>query len=195
MKTTRIVALGTGLGALLALGACATPPAQSSAPFERHATPVSEDPVVDGERVEGLEGAYYRAGRIVIGPQPTKADIRELRSRGVGTVVNLRSTDEVEALGFNEGVYVGRLGMNYAGIPLGGDNGYDPARVDMFARLMEGDRGEVFVHCASGARARAMVSAWLIRHRGWSEAQAKAWRRTMGEKPDALEQLLGDSAG
>ncbi|GJM17901.1 MAG: hypothetical protein DHS20C14_01140 [Phycisphaeraceae bacterium] len=159
-------------------------------PVERYPTAVADDPIVEGEKLEGTDGTYYRAGRLVIGSQPTKGDLVGFRREGVGMVVNLRSMNEVEDLDFNEGVYVGKLGMTYAGIPLGGDDGYEPADVDAFAALMDNADGDVLIHCASGGRARSMISAWLITRRGWSHDQAEAWRRTVGQRPGSLERLL-----
>lgn len=199
MRPTTLAAgmiAGLTLGAL-GLGGCAACPIDDAAamPVERHPTPITEDPIVEGEKLEGTDGTYYRAGRFVIGSQPTKKDLLAFRREGVGTVVNLRSTGEVEDLNYNEGVYVGKLGMTYAGIPLGGDDGYEPADVDAFATMLEGERGDVLVHCASGGRARSMMSAWLITRRGWSHEQAEDWRRTVGEKPGALERLLTEPEG
>ncbi|MEQ8850410.1 MAG: sulfur transferase domain-containing protein [Phycisphaerales bacterium] len=180
-------------GGLFTLGGCSMScPIDDAAamPVERHNTPITEAPIVEGEKIEGTDGTFFRAGRFIIGSQPTTDDLIAFRREGVGTVVNLRSMGEVEELDFNEGVFVGKLGMTYAGIPLGGDDGYEPADVDAFVRMMEAERGDVLVHCASGGRARAMMSAWLITRRGWTEDQAEDWRRTVGEKPGALERLL-----
>lgn len=161
------------------------------APLARHAAPLSQAPIEPGVPVEGTEEPFFRAGRVVIGAQPTKADLARFRAEGVGTVINLRSTAEAEA-GYDEAAAARRLGMGYQPIPLGGDDGYEPADVEVFARALAACEGEALIHCASGGRARAMVSAWLITHRGWTPEQARAWRRTAGEKPDVLERLLGE---
>ncbi len=164
-------------------------------PVERYPTPIAADPVVEGERVEGLSsGRFYRAGRFVFGPQPTDDDLIALRRAGVGSVVNLRSVREAEdreRTPFDEPGVAGRLGMDYHHIPLGGDDGYEPADVDAFARILDEDDGDVLVHCASGGRVRSMMVAWLMTRRGYSPEQAEQWRLTVGGQPTSLDQLLG----
>jgi len=164
-------------------------------PLAQYEEPLSNAAAVEGVKIEGMDGAFYRAGRLVVGAQPTEHDLRALRAGGVGTVINLRSNKEMgdrEGVAFNEPAEVTSLGMGYVHIPLGGDDGYDPADVETFARALEACHGDALVHCASGARARAMWSAYLIRDRRWTREQAEELRRTLGERPGALERLLGE---
>lgn len=190
-------AAAVGAGLLAGLAGCA-----GNGPIDRMAEPrplasfdqplsaVEPEP---GREIAGMDESFYRAGRFVVGAQPTEADLDRLRAQGVGTVINLRSTRETEdEIGFDEAARAERLGMEYVFIPLGGDEGYGPEDVDAFAAALDACDGDALVHCASGGRARAMMSAWLISRRGWSPEMAEAWRRSAGEKPDALEQLLGE---
>lgn len=167
----------------------------ASAPLAHYERPISQAPVEEGAPVEGMDAPSFRAGRIAVSAQPTAGDLRRVRERGVGTVINLRSNKEMadrEAVPFDEAAEVADLGMTYVHIPLGGDDGYSPEDVDAFARALEACDGDAIIHCASGGRARAMWSAYLIRERGWTPEQAERLRRTLGEKPGALERLLGD---
>src|SRR5262245_66366036 len=48
-----------------------------------------------------------------IGGQPTERALRELRAKGVTTVVNLRMPEEMARVGFDEAALVKELGMTY----------------------------------------------------------------------------------
>ena len=71
-----------------------------------------------------------------IGGQPTEKALRELRARGVTTVVNLRMPAEMARVGFDEAALAHELGMRYVNIPVSGtaDNPYRP-RPSMPSRL------------------------------------------------------------
>lgn len=157
--------------------------------------PLSRAAAEEGVRIEELHEAFYRAGRLVVGGQPKAKDLRALRAQGVGTVINLRSNKEMGdrgEVGYDEAAEAEHLGMTYVHIPLGGGDGYKPADVDAFVAALEVCHGDALVHCASGNRARAMWSAYLIRERGWTEADADRLMRTLGAHATPLEQLLGD---
>src|SRR6476661_5113123 len=53
-----------------------------------------------------------------IAGQPTEKALRDLRARGVTTVVNLRMPDEMARVGFDEAALVKELGMRYVHIPM-----------------------------------------------------------------------------
>ncbi|MEM7628285.1 MAG: sulfur transferase domain-containing protein [Planctomycetota bacterium] len=163
-------------------------------PVNRYATAVAQAPVETGAPVEGMDG-FYRAGRVVVGPQPTAEDLRAFRERGVGTVVNLRSRAEVEdpeRVTFDQAGELRTLGARYEHIPLGGADGYSPEDVERFDAILREADGDVLVHCASGGRARSMWQAWLISKRGYSAEEADAIARSLGQGPSALERLLGE---
>lgn len=160
----------------------------------RYATRLADAPVENGSAVEGMDG-FYRAGRLIVGPQPTEGDLLTLRERGVGTVINLRSRGEVEdpeRTTFDQPAVLRELGVRYEHIPLGGDDGYSPEDVERFDAILREADGDVLVHCASGGRARSMWQAWLISKRGYSAEEADAIARSLGQGPSALERLLGE---
>ena len=199
-KTTMgalLVSAGMGCALTGCAGLDATHDAEAMAPrapLVAHETTLASGAPVEGRPAEGYEGEFSRAGRFVIGPQPSEADLRLARAQGIGTVINLRSTKEMndpERVGYDEAALARELGMDYVFIPLGGDDGYEPADVDAFDAVLRASKGEALVHCSSGGRARSMLSAWAITRRGWTEEQAEAWRRTAGEKPGSIERLLG----
>jgi protein tyrosine phosphatase (PTP) superfamily phosphohydrolase (DUF442 family) len=63
--------------------------------------------------------------------------------------------------------------MIYVHIPLGGpDTPYTPAAVEKFASALQNANGKVLLHCTVGWRASHMWAAYLVKHKGLTEAEA-----------------------
>lgn len=110
-----------------------------------------------------------------ISGQPTEQGLRELRARGVTTVVNLRTPEEMsKRVPFDEAAVVKKLGMEYIYIPMRGNAEfpYSPAAVDKFAAAMASSRGKVLLHCTIAWRASHLWAAYLIHDRGVPVATA-----------------------
>src|SRR5436305_13916799 len=84
-----------------------------------------------------------------IAGQPTEKALRDLRAKGVTTIVNLRMPREMAGVGFDEAALAKELGMRYVYIPLSGaaENPYGPAALDTFAEAMDSADGKVLLHC------------------------------------------------
>lgn len=136
-----------------------------------------------------------------IGGQPTEKALRDLRARGVTTVVNLRMPEEMERVGFDEAALVKELGMRYVHIPMRGTpaNPYGPKELDTFAAAMASAEGKVLLHCTVAWRASHLWAAYLIRERHVPVATALSQARTinlmddmrMGGEQQPLESFLG----
>ena len=136
-----------------------------------------------------------------IGGQPTERALRELRARGVTTVVNLRMPEEMARVGFDEAALVKELGMKYVHIPMRGtaDNPYGPKELDTFAAAMAAADGKVLLHCTIAWRASHLWAAYLIRERKVPVATALEQTRMinlmdnmrMGGDQQPLEGFLG----
>lgn len=103
-----------------------------------------------------------------IGGQPTEKALRELRAKGVTTVVNLRMPEEMtRAVKFDEAALAKELGMKYVHIPMRGtaENPYGPKQLDTFAEAMSDADGKVLLHCTIAWRASHLWAAYLIRER------------------------------
>ncbi len=102
-----------------------------------------------------------------IGGQPTEKALRELKAKGVTTVVNLRMPEEMAQIGFDEAALIKELGMRYVHIPMRGsaENPYGPKELDAFAAAMASADGKVLLHCTVAWRASHMWAAYLIRER------------------------------
>ncbi len=123
---------------------------------------------------------------VFIGGQPTERALRELKAKGVTTVVNLRMPQEMARIGFDEAALLKELGLTYVHIPLGGtpENPYAPAALDRFAATMAGAKGKVLLHCTIAWRASHLWGAYLIRDRKMPVAQALAHVRSVNLRED-----------
>jgi uncharacterized protein (TIGR01244 family) len=114
-----------------------------------------------------------------IGGQPTEKALRELKGKGVTTVVNLRMPEEMARVGFDEAALVQELGMKYVHIPMRGtaDHPYGPKGLDTFAAAMASADRKVLLHCTVAWRASHLWAAYLIRERKVAVADALAQAR------------------
>jgi protein tyrosine phosphatase (PTP) superfamily phosphohydrolase (DUF442 family) len=122
-----------------------------------------------------------------IGGQPTEKALRDLKAKGVTTVVNLRMPQEMTRVSFDEAALLQELGIAYVHIPLGGtpENPYAPEALDRFASTMASAQGKVLLHCTIAWRASHMWGAYLIRERKMPVAAALAQVRTINLREDA----------
>jgi uncharacterized protein (TIGR01244 family) len=136
-----------------------------------------------------------------IGGQPTEKALRDLRAKGVTTVVNLRMPQEMAQVGFDEAALVKELGMKYVYIPMRGtpENPYGPKQLDTFADAMSSADGKVLLHCTIAWRASHLWAAYLIRERHMPVETVLAQTRDinlmdtmrMGVEQQPLEGFLG----
>jgi uncharacterized protein (TIGR01244 family) len=134
--------------------------------------------------------------------QPTEKALRELRAKGVTTIVNLRMPEEMARVGFDEAALAKQLGMRYVHIPMRGtpDNPYGPKQLDAFAAAMSSANGTVLLHCTIAWRASHLWAAYLIRERHVAVTEAIKHTRQinlmdgmrMGNSPtQPVEEFLG----
>ncbi len=136
-----------------------------------------------------------------IGGQPTEKALRDLKARGVTTVVNLRMPEEMQRIDFDEAALVKSLGMKYVHIPMRGsaENPYGPKELDRFAEAMASADGKVLLHCTVAWRASHLWGAYLIRERKMPAEAAVSHARQINlqdERPlpgdmHPLESFLG----
>jgi uncharacterized protein (TIGR01244 family) len=102
-----------------------------------------------------------------IAGQPTEKALRDLRAKGVTTLVNLRMPEEMARVGFDEAALARELGIRYVHIPMRGtaENPYGPKELDTFAAAMAAADGKVLLHCTIAWRASHLWAAYLIRER------------------------------
>ena len=114
-----------------------------------------------------------------IAGQPTEKALRDLKARGVTTIVNLRMPEEMARVGFDEAALAQDLGIKYVHIPMRGsaENPYGPKALDAFAAAMASADGKVLLHCTIAWRASHLWAAYLIRERNVPAAAAVAQTR------------------
>lgn len=92
---------------------------------------------------------------LVTGGQPSKAELERLKSAGVTKVINLRGPDEEAP--FDEKSEAERLGLEYISLPISGAPDVTSENARELHKLLQGDE-QVFLHCASGNRAGALLA-------------------------------------
>ena len=137
---------------------------------------------------------------LFIAGQPTERALRELKAKGVTTVVNLRMPEEMKQIGFDEAALLKELGITYVHLPMRGspENPYGPRQLDAFAAAVASTQGKMLLHCTVAWRASHLWAAYLIRDRGVPVATALAQTRTINLRDEApfggqqpIEGLLG----
>ncbi|WP_395375359.1 dual specificity protein phosphatase family protein [Marinicella sp. W31] len=133
-----------------------------------------------------------QVGRVIIGPQPKKADFAELEEQGVRAVINMRRPSEMEELPFLQDYLTQKHNMSYNRVPIGGtDDAYSPVKLAAFAQAIQQSSDEkVLIHCASGYRASQLYAAYLVAYENMSPNAAlklvdPSWW------PMPMEKLLG----
>ena len=104
---------------------------------------------------------------LFIAGQPTEKALRDLKAKGVTTIVNLRMPEEMSRVGFDEAALAKELGIRYVHIPMRGtpQNPYGPKELDAFAAAMSSADGKLLLHCTIAWRASHLWAAYLIRER------------------------------
>jgi len=100
------------------------------------------------------------------GGQPSVSGFKELKYRGVKTVINLRlfHSDQKEIEG---------TGLNYVHIPMTGLILHKRSVFRFLGIVMDSEMTPVFVHCRGGAdRAGTMVAVYRIFVQGWAKEEA-----------------------
>jgi protein tyrosine phosphatase (PTP) superfamily phosphohydrolase (DUF442 family) len=123
--------------------------------------------------------------------QPTKDELVAAAEAGYQEVVNLATTSADAAIE-DEAALVTSLGMGYHSIPVVWDR---PKRSDFdeFLGCMRSLSGrKVLVHCAANYRVTAFVSLYAMIDRGWTQAEADAFIRSVWnpEEYPAWQELI-----
>ena len=106
------------------------------------------------------------------GAQPTGQGLRELKAKGIRTVVNFR--DEPQWIEW-EAKEVKALGMNYVSLPWSVWKPVRPELLDQFFKALDNaENRPVFFHCHHGRdRTGVMATLALMRYQNLSEKEAR----------------------
>lgn len=125
------------------------------------------------EAIKGFRN-LYRYENYYLSGQPSYEALQWLRSRGVNTIINLRSAKENQDFAeasFNEDSVAMQMGFNYYSIPVDGTKDYTPAKLEEMSVLLTEDK-PVLIHCLSAGRATYFFMAYLIKYRDYSIDEA-----------------------
>lgn len=142
-----------------------------------------------------IETEYWnnlnRDGDIYFAGQPDLQGIHELRSRGIRTVVNIRTEPEMtaERIGFDEMTEVMRRGMEYIRIPVSSDT-LSAHDADRLAAVLSRRSDPVVIHCGSSNRVGGLWALYLYRHRNVPLDEAIELGRAAGLRSDSVEQAV-----
>ena len=130
---------------------------------------------------------------LITGGQPTVEQLRAAATEGIIAVINLGTLNPSYALEDEAGL-VRSLGLAYYHIPVAWDN---PKQTDFqaFESVMREVTGrKSLLHCAANFRVTAFYALYALKHLGWSEAQADAFREPIwrGSDEPVWERFIAD---
>lgn len=160
--------------------------------YEGSWTEWSSDPAREVATGDAPEVFSATDGAVTVSGQPDEQMLRGLAEEGYALVVNCRTAGEMTAVDYAESALAKKLGMAYVEIPLGGNDGYEPADVAKLTETLKAHAGaRALVHCASGGRATQLYIAHLATSEGLTVAEAQDRAREAGMlQPNTLERLL-----
>ncbi len=179
-KSGTRVKLAMGLALGLAIGLAALPGCEVDSKNGKAATQAAAPSLVDDAL--GTTSNVHRHGTVYMSGQPAEQDIALLKTRGIKTVINLRTSAEMK---FDERQMVKDAGMEYHQIPVGTDAPLTASQIDAVRKLLADPANHpVLLHCASANRVGAIWMAHRAIDGGLTDEQAKLEALKVGMKPD-----------
>ena len=131
---------------------------------------------------------------MLIGPQPTEADLRQAKLQGIKTVIDFRMPGETPTPNAEP---VALSGLEYVNIPVNKAS-LLMDQVDELDRVMRGKDGPFLIHCATGARAAMLLVLSKAKQNHWTAQRAFDEARAMGfdlEKTPEFANFIKATAG
>jgi protein tyrosine phosphatase (PTP) superfamily phosphohydrolase (DUF442 family) len=130
------------------------------------------------------------ADNVLLASQPSPEGLKEAKTRGVRTVVNLRYANEIN---WDQAAYTKQLGMEYYNIPFNSGQTLTDEVLNQVRRVLNGRKNSgLLLHCASANRVGAV---WLV-HRvldgGIAYDQALAEAKAVGLRSAEYEARARD---
>ncbi|TCS33074.1 uncharacterized protein (TIGR01244 family) [Paucimonas lemoignei] len=113
---------------------------------------------------------------VFIGPQPTAADLKEAKQRGIATVIDFRMPAETSAS--NEEL-AKSCGLDYANIPVNKES-LSKEQISQLDEVMQHKRGPFLLHCGIGTRAATLYALKLASQHHWNAEQTFEAANSMG---------------
>jgi len=135
---------------------------------------------VTRKEIPGISTFAQVETTIACGGSTTPEAIREIRTMGFRSVINLRLASEQGAMVEEEGAVVRAAGMNYVHLPFNAQSP-DPKLIDNFIAAVSAPANTpAYVHCAAGGRAAALWMIKRVKADGWPEARALEEANALG---------------
>ncbi|MBL4698935.1 MAG: M20/M25/M40 family metallo-hydrolase [Phycisphaerales bacterium] len=171
----RTVSAVSAMSLLLCLGALGSVQTQAHAAFlPSAALHVSVEP--DWSE---LSAKKSKAGRLTFYGQPRKSEIEAFALAGGQVVINARTHEEMNKLGYDEQAFVESLGLSYVHIPTS-DATFGYGLRDKFTKAMAETVGPVMFHCLSGSRAAGIYALSRVEQGGLSVDEAIKEAKSLG---------------
>jgi uncharacterized protein (TIGR01244 family) len=124
------------------------------------------------------------------GGQPTIAQLSELKSQGITTIINLRTAGEAGFDAAAQEAEIKKLGMKYFHIPVSNQAGPKDEQADEFLKVTDDAKNRpVFVHCGSANRVGAFFMIRRVLRDGMTFEAAKTEAQKIGLRSAALEEF------
>ncbi len=132
----------------------------------------------------------HALGDIYLAGQPSPEDFQEFKKRGVKSVLNLRTKEELD---FDEAKTIKNLGLEYHHIPIAGPDSLTDENFDKLRKLLnEKEQRPMVLHCTAANRVGAVWLAHRVLDGGLTYDAALAEAKTVGLKTPALEAKAKD---
>lgn len=153
---------------------------------------VAEDKPAKSEKPKKLEPAkcgevkqLHVFDGIYLAGQPSAGDFKEFKTRGVKSVLNLRTKDEMD---FDEAQTLKSLGIEYHHVPIASPDSLTDENFDKLRKLLnEKQQRPMVLHCASANRVGAVWLAHRVLDGGLTYDAALTEAKTVGLKAPGLE--------
>jgi uncharacterized protein (TIGR01244 family) len=126
--------------------------------------------------------------QVYFGGQPQEADFKIFADQGIKTVINLRTSGEMDQLPFNERAIVEAAGMKYVHVPIGGKPATPTQLQAAMTALAGAHHNRVLFHCASSDRVGYVWALYRAQQDGLSPEAAIQEGRKAGMRSFVLEQ-------
>jgi uncharacterized protein (TIGR01244 family) len=124
------------------------------------------------------------------GGQPTTAQLAELKTQGINTIINLRTPGEAGFDAAAEEAETKKLGMKYFNIPVSNQAGPKDEQADEFLKLTDDAKNRpVFIHCGSANRVGGFFMIRRVLRDGMTLDAAKAEAQKIGLRSAPLEEF------
>lgn len=135
---------------------------------------------VTKRQIPGISTFAQIESTIACGGATTPEALREIRTMGFRSVINVRLASEPGALIEEEGAVARAAGLNYVHLPFDA-NAPDPNLIDNFiAAVTAPANTPAYVHCAAGGRAAALWMVKRVKGDRWPVQRALAEANALG---------------